>query len=173
MNSFDIAMAALFLVSGISGFATGLIRSVASLLAWLIATGVAVWATPLVLPYVVPYLPMTPLRDIAVFLLTLVVLAVVLGILVQMLLTAMFGPRVSFGDRVAGLALGFVRALLVAVLLVLMFERLMPADRQPAFLQGSRARPVLSMLAAHGLRSLPPQVQYSVERLRSAITQQR
>jgi membrane protein required for colicin V production len=126
-----------------------------------------------VLPHVLPYLPQTALREVMLFVLMVVVSAVVLGILAQMLVSAMFGPAISFGDRVAGLALGLVRALLVAILLVLMFERFMPANRQPAFLQGSKARPMLSMLAAHGLRSLPPQVQWSIDKLRNALVQPR
>jgi membrane protein required for colicin V production len=35
---------------------------------------------------------------------------------------------------------------------------LVPSDRQPAFLAGSRLRPLLSLAGQMGFRSLPPDV---------------
>ena len=70
----------------------------------------------------------------------------------------MVGPNVSIPDRVAGALLGAVRVGLLAVLLVLVFDRIIPPGREPAFLQGSQWRPVLSQAGQQGLRSLPPDV---------------
>jgi hypothetical protein len=51
--------------------------------------------------------------------------------------------EVSLPDRLAGSVLGVVRIGLVAMTLVLIFDRIIPLDRQPAFLRGSQLRPIL------------------------------
>ena len=63
----------------------------------------------------------------------------------RMALDESIGPEAGIGDRLAGAALGAVRVGLVAVTLVLVFDQLVPADRQPAYLAGSRLRPLLSV----------------------------
>ena len=79
------------------------------------------------------------------------VVGMVLGKLVRMALDEAIGPRAGIGDRLGGAALGAVRVGLVAITLVLIFDQLVPADRQPAFLTGSQLRPLLSVGRAKGL----------------------
>ena len=76
------------------------------------------------------------------------------------------GAEIGIGDRMAGAFFGAVRILLLAVLMVLIFDRLIPADRQPAFLADSRLRPILSMAGQQGLRSLPPEIADAIDRLK-------
>ena len=52
----------------------------------------------------------------------------------RMALDETIGPEAGIGDRLAGAALGAVRVGLVAITLVLIFDQLVPADRQPAYL---------------------------------------
>ena len=72
----------------------------------------------------------------------------------------------SAPDRMAGAMLGFVRVALLAVLIVLIFERIIPSGREPAFLKGSQLRPILSAAGQAGLRSLPPEVADTIDRLK-------
>jgi membrane protein required for colicin V production len=78
----------------------------------------------------------------------------------------MVGRRVSIPDRVAGALLGAVRVGLLAVVLVLVFDRIIPPDREPAFLKGSQWRPVLSRAGQQGLQSLPPDIAEYIDRLK-------
>jgi len=55
---------------------------------------------------------------------------------------------------------------LVAISLVLIFDQLVPADRQPAYLTGSQLRPLLSMAGQKGFKSLPPDVTAYIDRLK-------
>ncbi len=55
---------------------------------------------------------------------------------------------------------------LLAVLIVLVFDRIIPAGREPAFLAGSKLRPVLSQASRQGLRMLPPDVAAYIDRLK-------
>jgi membrane protein required for colicin V production len=49
---------------------------------------------------------------------------------------------------------------------VLIFDQLVPADRQPAYLTGSQLRPLLSMAGQKGFKSLPPDVTAYIDRLK-------
>jgi membrane protein required for colicin V production len=59
-----------------------------------------------------------------------------------------------------------VRVALVAITLVLIFDSLVPPDRQPAYLTGSHLRPLLSVAGQKGFRSLPPDVIATIDRLK-------
>ena len=80
--------------------------------------------------------------------------------------SGMFGPDVSIPDRLAGSVLGAMRIGLLAILMVLIFDRIIPANRQPPFLLESRLRPILSVAAQNGLKSLPPDAAASIDRLK-------
>ena len=78
----------------------------------------------------------------------------------------MVGPNVSVPDRIAGATLGAFRIAMLAVLLVLVFDRIIPPGREPAFLNGSQWRPVFSSAAQYGLQSLPPEAEDYIDRLK-------
>lgn len=78
----------------------------------------------------------------------------------------MVGRNVSVPDRVAGAALGAIRIAMLAILLVLVFDRIIPPGREPAFLKRSQWRPVLSSAAQYGLQSLPPAAENYIDRLK-------
>jgi membrane protein required for colicin V production len=77
------------------------------------------------------------------------------------------GSEAGIGDRLAGAALGAVRVGLVAITMVLIFDRLVPSDRQPAFLTGSHLRPLLSIAGQRGFKTLPPDVTAYIDRLKN------
>jgi membrane protein required for colicin V production len=91
---------------------------------------------------------------------------ILLGKLMRMALDDTIGPQAGIGDRLAGAALGAVRVGLVAVTLVLIFDSLVPPDRQPAYLAGSQLRPLLSVAGQRGFRSLPPDLVAYIDRLK-------
>jgi membrane protein required for colicin V production len=84
----------------------------------------------------------------------------------RMALDEAVGPETGIGDRLAGAVLGAVRLGLVAITLVLIFDQLVPSDRQPAYLIGSQLRPLLSVAGQRGFRSLPPDVTAYIDRLK-------
>jgi membrane protein required for colicin V production len=94
------------------------------------------------------------------------VAGMVLGKLMRMALDDTIGAEAGIGDRLAGAALGAVRVGLVAITMVLIFDRLVPPDRQPAFLTGSHLRPLLSIAGQMGFKTLPPDVVAYIDRLK-------
>jgi membrane protein required for colicin V production len=51
---------------------------------------------------------------------------------------------------------------------VLVFDRLIPPGREPAFLKGSTLRPILSRAGEAGINSLPPEVIETIDRVKRA-----
>src|SRR5580704_11060523 len=159
MNIFDAAIYAALLIALVTGFNAGLLRSAITILAYLFAMPIAVWAMSLVSPdnNAQPGSPLT--QNSLLFFGVFLIAGMVLGKLMRMALDDTIGPGAGIGDRLAGAALGAVRVGLVAVSLVL-------PDRQPPFLTGSQLRPLLSVAGQKGFQSLPPDVLAYIDRLK-------
>jgi membrane protein required for colicin V production len=166
MNSFDAAVYILTIVAVVSGFNAGFLRSVATILGYLAAMPIAVATVPLIAPALAgkPDAPWTQ-NSVLLFGIFLVT-GIALGALLRLAVSETVGPSIHVTDRLAGSALGAVRVGLVAVTMVLIFDQLIPADREPAFLRGSRLRPILSAAGQIGLKSLPPDVKAYIDQLK-------
>jgi membrane protein required for colicin V production len=164
--NFDIAVYAGLAIVAIIGFNTGLLRSAITILAYLLATPLAVWAMTFVSSRINGN-PTSPLlQNWILFFGALLVIGMMFGKFARMALDETMGAKLGIGDRLGGAALGAVRVLLIATSLVLVFDRLVPSDRQPAFLQDSQLRPLLSAAGQMGFRSLPPEVAGFLDRLK-------
>ena len=166
MNGFDAAVYLGLAIAVVTGFNAGLLRSAVTILAYLIAMPIAVWAMSFVSPAIGSQ-PGTPLLENApilfgIFLAT----GIGLGKLMRMALDDAVGDEAGVGDRLAGAVLGAVRVGLVAISLVLIFDQLVPADRQPAYLIGSQLRPLLSAAGQKGFKTLPPDMVAYIDRLK-------
>jgi membrane protein required for colicin V production len=163
MNSFDVVVGVATIAAMMMGFNSGLLRSAVTILAYLIAMPIAVWATSLMSHDVGGLaLMQNPLPFFGTFLIA----GIVLGKLMRMVVDETIGTEAGISDRLAGAVLGAVRVGLVAVSLVVIFDQLVPVDRQPSYLTGSRLRPVFSAAGQMGLKSLPPDIAAYVDRLK-------
>jgi membrane protein required for colicin V production len=166
MNGFDVVVCLGLVIAVVTGFNTGLLRSAITILAYLFAMPIAVWATSSLAPGIGDRFGSPLTQNSLLFFATFLVAGMVLGKCARMALDDAIGSEAGIGDRLGGAALGAVRVGLVAITLVLIFDRLVPADRQPAFLTGSQLRPLLSAAGQKGFRSLPPDVAATIDRLK-------
>jgi len=90
----------------------------------------------------------------------------VFGKFARMMVDEAVGDEPGLVDRFGGAALGALRVGLIATSVVLVFDRLIPAGRQPAFLEGSQLRPILSSVGQRGFRSLPTEAVAAIDHLR-------
>jgi membrane protein required for colicin V production len=165
MNGFDIAIYAGLLIAVVAGFGTGLVRSAVTILAYLVAMPIAVWVMSFVPP--AGGQANSPLmQNWGFFLGAFLVIGMALGKLARITVDEAIGPEAGIVDRLGGATLGAVRVALVATSVVLVFDQLIPADRQPAFLKGSQLRPIFSAAGQRGFRSLPPEVAATIDRLK-------
>jgi membrane protein required for colicin V production len=166
MNGSDAAVYLGLVVAVVTGFNAGFLRSLVTILAYLVAMPIAVWATSLIAPGIGSQFS-APLTQTSLLLFGIFLVAgMVLAKLMRMALDETIGSEAGIGDRLAGAVLGAVRVGLVAITLVLIFDSLVPSDRQPAFLTGSQLRPLLSVAGQRGFKSLPPEVAATIDRLK-------
>jgi membrane protein required for colicin V production len=166
MNSFDAVVYVGLLVAAVTGFNAGLLRSAATILAYLIAMPVAVWAMSLISPQIDGNFGSPLAQNSLLFFGFFLIVGIVLGKLARMALDEAIGPGAGIGDRLAGAALGAIRVGLVAITLLVIVDQLVPVDRQPAFLTGSQLRPLLSAAGQRGFSTLPPDVAAYIDRLK-------
>src|SRR3982751_1809905 len=136
MNSFDAVVYLGLVVAIVTGFNAGLLRSAVTILAYLVAMPIAVWAMSLVSLGGDGNTGSPWAQNSLLFFGIFLIAGIVLGKLMRMALDDIIGHEAGIGDRLAGALLGAVRVGLVAITLVLIFDQLVPPDRQPAFLTG-------------------------------------
>ena len=166
MNSFDGVVYLGLVIAVVTGFNAGLLRSAATILAYLIAMPIAVWAMSLIASQIDGALGSTWAQNSLLLFGIFLIAGMVLGKLMRVALDETIGSEAGIGDRLAGAALGAVRVGLVATTFVLIFDQFVPVSRQPAFLNGSQLRPLFSAAGQKGFRSLPPDVTATFDRLK-------
>jgi membrane protein required for colicin V production len=168
MNSFDAAVYFVLIAAVVSGFNSGLLRSIATILGYLAAMPVAIAATPYVSRMLDDKFDTPGVPNQFLFFGLFLAAGIVFGALSRTAISETVGSRISLPDRLAGSVLGAVRIGLLAVTMVLIFDRIIPHDRQPAFLASSRLQPILLMAGQKGLKSLPPDVTAYIDQLKKA-----
>jgi membrane protein required for colicin V production len=168
INSFDAVIYGLVVVAVVMGFRSGLLRSVATIVGYLAAMPFALATAPALALVLTDQFHLAPIQPWAAFCGIFLFSGILLSALLRRAVSDITGPTVSIVDRVAGAMLGAVRIGLLAVLMVVIFDRIIPPNRQPAFLVDSRLRPILSLAGRQGLKSLPPDVADFIDQLKRA-----
>jgi membrane protein required for colicin V production len=168
MSSFDIAVYLALAIAVITGFRTGLLRSALTILAYVVAMPIAVWLMSALGPQLGAKTASPLAQNWILFFIAFLLVGMALGKVARMALDDAIGSDAGIGDRLGGATLSALRVGLVATSLVVVFDQLVPLDRQPAFLSGSQLRPLLSAAGQKGFRSLPPDVAATIDRLKQA-----
>jgi membrane protein required for colicin V production len=169
MNHFDAAVLIVVLILAILGFRAGLLRSLADILGFVIAAPLAVALTPYFSPAAAgrTAVASSPFGTGSLMFFGLFLIGgLLLAQLMRQMVAGLAGDDIPLFDRCAGLVLGPTRAFLVAVTIVLIFDRIIPSGYDPEFLRGSKTRPWLSLAAQRGLKSLPPETTDYIDRLK-------
>src|SRR3954471_22673820 len=166
MNPFDAAVYLLALVAMVTGFNAGLLRSLATILAYALAAPIALALTPRLAVMIGGHAAPTPLNTALLFSGVFLVIGMLLGAAARLALSELTGAHIGFADRLLGALLGAARIRLLAVLIVLIFNRIIPAGREPSWLAQSQLKPYLAAAGEQGLRSLPPETAAYIDRLK-------
>ena len=166
VNLFDLVVYVCLAFAIIAGLRSGLLRSLATIFGYIIAAPVAFMAMPYLAPMLTERFRLPPEQLSLAFFGVFFVLGVVLAALLRGAVGEIAGPQIGAPDRAAGALLGALRIVLLAVLMVMVFERIIPSGREPAFLRTSHLRPILSQAGQQGLRKLPPDVTDYIDRLK-------
>jgi membrane protein required for colicin V production len=166
VNAFDLAVYVCLAVAVIAGFRSGLLRSLATIFGYVIAAPVAVAAMPYLTPFLSERFKLPPAQQSLIFFAIFFILGFVLAALLRGSVGEITGAQIGAADRAAGALLGAMRVVLLAMLMVLVFERIIPPGREPVFLSTSHLRPILSQAGQQGLRKLPPDITDFIDRLK-------
>src|SRR5689334_12211360 len=120
-NAFDAAVYLCLAVAILAGFRSGLLRSMATIFAYLAAMGLAVALTPSLTPLLIERFHLAPGQSWMVYVGIFFAAGLLLGALLRGAISELVGERISAPDRMAGAMLGAVRVGLLAVLIVVIF----------------------------------------------------
>jgi membrane protein required for colicin V production len=166
MNSFDILVTLGLVIAVVTGFNTGLVRSAITILAYLVAAPIAMTAMSLFSPPASANLASALAQNGLVFFGIFLFAGIALGKLARLAIDEVTGTDAGIVDRLCGAVLGAVRVGLIAVTIVVVVDQFLPPQLQPSWLTGSQLRPWLSAAGQKGVKSLPPDVAATLDRLK-------
>jgi membrane protein required for colicin V production len=165
-NPFDVAIYICLVIAFVTGFSSGLLRSLATIFGYVAGMAVAVAVAPFFTRLAAEQWHLPPAQNWIVLVAVFIVAAVFISAVLRYFVSEITGPDISPVDRLLGAVLGIVRILFVAVLIVIIFDRIIPPGFEPGFLAGSKLRPILSQAGRQGLRKLPPEIEDYIDRLK-------
>ena len=168
MNPFDAVIYIGLVIAMITGFNTGLVRSAVTIVAYMVAVPIAMWAMSALSPPANGKLVSAFAQNGLVFFGVFLFAGIALGKLARVMVDDATGSHTGPVDRLCGAMLGAARIGLIAVTIVAVFDRLVPTSLQPQWLAGSKLRPFLSAAGQKGFNSLPPDLAATVDRLTRA-----
>lgn len=163
---FDLVVYSVALIAILAGFRSGLLRALATIVGYGAAAPLAIWLAPQVMPLLTASLHISAEQKWIALVGLFLAIGMLLSLALRLMISRTTGAHVGLSDRLGGALFGAVRIGLVAVMVVLIFDRVIPQGYEPKFLQESRLRPVLSQAAAKGLRSLPPELEAQIAKLK-------
>jgi membrane protein required for colicin V production len=144
ISPLDLAVLAIVLISAFLAAVRGFTREVLAIISWVAAAVAAIYFYPQALPYAKQYISNPTIALIAaiaaVFLVTLIIVALITVKISDFILDSRIGPL----DRSLGFLFGAARGLLIALVALGFFTWLVADKNQPAWVKDSRIRPILA-----------------------------
>jgi membrane protein required for colicin V production len=153
---FDYAAGGLLLVSGLFGFARGATHEITTVVALVLASIVAVAAERYTGPIALHMIHTPWMATAAALLVTFILVYIALRMIGGALTRSVRQTSLSGLDRVLGLGVGLVRALVALGGFMLVIDAAMPPERMPAWITGAKLYPLASA-AGGALRNFAPQ----------------
>jgi membrane protein required for colicin V production len=156
MNTVDLAVLGVMILSGLLAFSRGLIREVLTIGAWIGAAALALTFLSRVSPLLEPHLPSPEWADPAAGILLFVASLIVLSLVAKAIGGAVRASAISGIDRSLGLVFGLVRGAVLAIAAYMFACMAIPPDRWPEPVLESRSLPYIYKGAAWAVRQIPP-----------------
>lgn len=156
----DIALFAVMLLSGILAMMRGFTREVLSIVSWLgaaAAAGVMWFQFPDLHEVARRYIQPDHLADIVLVLAAFVIVLIFLSALTAKLSDKILDSEAGALDRTMGFIFGVGRGLVLVVIMFLLFEWLVPADKYPSWVRHARSLPIINSTANYIISYLPPE----------------
>jgi membrane protein required for colicin V production len=144
MNTLDIIVVAVIVISGLLAFSRGMVRELLSVGGWIAAALVALYAFPYTQPLARKWIPITMAADIAAALVVFVVTLVIASIASNFIAARVHDTQFRALDRSLGLLFGIVRGAVLLSLAFLLVNWLAKPEEPPSWVTAAKSRPLLA-----------------------------
>ena len=155
MNSVDIAVIVVLLVSGVIALMRGFVYEVLAMAGWVAAALAAFWGVPLIRPYIAPHISNATVADATAGIAIFLVVLLISSFITHSISKQVKKSAVSAVDRSLGFAFGLVRGLVLASLCYIMVDSFFSPGEPPEILATAKTRPLLAT-GARLIKSLIP-----------------
>jgi membrane protein required for colicin V production len=155
VTAFDYAAGLVLAVSGLFGFARGATHEITTVVALLVAAILALAALRITAPLALHAIHTPWLAKAVAVLIVFILLYAVLRMLGGMMTRSVRQTSLSGLDRLLGLGVGLVRAVVVMGGFILLIDAATPPERMPRWITGARLYPLASA-AGGALRAFAP-----------------
>ena len=162
MTTFDLAVLAVIVLSGLFAFMRGFVRSVLNIAAWFGAAATAAAFGPRAKPLVEGWLPSPDLVEPAAYMIAFIGSLVVFLLIARILGGAVRSSAIGGIDRTLGLLFGLARGALLVVLGYIVAGMVVPIDHWPEQVLTSRSIPLVYQGAAWLAKFVPQEYQPSI-----------
>jgi len=156
VNEFDLGIIVFVGLSGLFAFARGFVKEVLSIIAWFGASLAALYAFPYLRPLALRFTPSPEVADAASSLIAFIIALVILSFITAAVARRVKDSPLSAIDRTLGLIFGVARGVLLAILVFIALNTVLPAlGAVPPWFSQARTKPLLAQ-GANALRQLAP-----------------
>ena len=143
MNSVDIAVVIVLLVSGVIALVRGFVYEVLAMAGWVLAALAALWGLPYIRPLIAPHITNQTVADLAGGAGIFLVVLLISSFITHSISRQVRKSAISAVDRSLGFAFGLLRGLVLASLFFMVADMFFGTD-EPAVLATAKTRPMLA-----------------------------
>lgn len=143
LNAFDLIVLAVVILSGLFALMRGLVKEVLSIVSWVGALFVALYAFAYVAPYVAGVIQPAWLADVITGVGLFVAALIALGLVSSLISGAVHKSSAGALDRSLGFLFGLVRGAVIVCVAWLAMSRVLPSSDYPAWLKTARTLPLV------------------------------
>jgi membrane protein required for colicin V production len=144
MNTVDIIVVAVIVISGLLAFSRGMVRELLSVGGWVAAALVTLYAYPYTQPLARKFIPIVIAADIAAALVVFIVTLVIASIVSNFISARIRDTQFRALDRSLGLLFGIVRGAVLLCLAFLLVGWLARPGELPSWINSAKSRPLLA-----------------------------
>jgi membrane protein required for colicin V production len=172
MNTVDIIVVAVIVISGLLAFSRGMVRELLSVGGWVAAALVTLYAYPYTQPLARKWIPIVIAADIAAALVVFVVTLVIASIVSNFIAARIHDTQFRALDRSLGLLFGIVRGAVLLSLAFLLISWMAKPNEMPGWVTAAKSRPLLAqgakLLVSLAPRGLVDDTASKVEQMKGA-----
>lgn len=144
MNSVDIAVIAVLLISGVIALMRGFVYEVLAMAGWVLAALAAFWGLQYVRPFIAPHISNATVADVVGGAVIFLAVLLISSFITHSIAKQVRKSAVSAVDRSLGFAFGLVRGLVLASLCYIMVDSFFSPGEPPEMLASAKTRPLLA-----------------------------